>query len=402
MSKNNMSDNQTPDAEKNGALTQLHSPFGDFELQRRPATPNQPLQAWDAADDYLLAQFAQLHLAQATVLVINDLFGALAIALSAAGHRVYSWGDSSNAHFALAENCRRNNVDNNVTPLPATAALDAHPSLPKRFDAVLWRIPKSLALLQQQIAQLQPVVDHNTAIWVGGMIKHLPEQSVELLRPLGRVDILHAQKKARLFSVTPQTNLPTPPPPIDKLLTIADYELQLGGAANVFARDKFDIGARFFIEQLHKLPVGQRIADLGCGNGVLGLMAKRLQPGAAIYFFDESYQAVASAAENYRRNIDPALLPASHCYFDDCLSHYDGQPFDIILCNPPFHQSHATGDQIAWRMFTQSKNHLRSGGELWIVGNRHLQYHDKLKRMFGNCRQIAANPKFVVLAAQKK
>jgi 16S rRNA G1207 methylase RsmC len=389
----------------------LNSPFGSFALQRRPPTPNQPLQAWDATDEYLLAQFAKSRPAPASVLVINDLFGALAIPLSANNYAIYSWSDSSNAHLALAENCALNGLANNVTLLPASVAPTTCPWLPPRYDVVLWRIPKSLALFQQQIAQLQSSVDEDTLIVAGGMIKHLPEQSIELLRQLGRVDILHAQKKARLFTVTAETNLPAPPLPANKLLSITDYDLQLGGLANVFARDKFDIGARFFIEQLSKLPMtqwplsklpaSQRIADLGCGNGVLGIMAKRLQPSAEVYFFDESYQAVASAADNYRRNIDEALpIPAQfHC--DDCLSHYRGQPFDTILCNPPFHQNHAVGDQIAWRMFTHSKNHLRNGGELWIVGNRHLQYHIKLQRIFGNCRQIAANPKFVILAATK-
>ncbi|HSB97096.1 MAG TPA: class I SAM-dependent methyltransferase, partial [Spongiibacteraceae bacterium] len=223
---------------------------------------------------------------------------------------------------------------------------------------------------------------------------------------LGRVDILHARKKARLFKISPRPGLAaalsTPLiAPTLKYLEIAEYALQLGGGANVFARDKLDIGARFFIEQFAKLPAAQNIADLGCGNGILGIMAKRLQPAAAISFIDESYQAVEAAADNYRRNIDAALAPPATFHFDDGLSHYSGKPFDLILCNPPFHQNHATGDQVAWRMFTQSKNHLGPGGELWIVGNRHLDYALKLKRVFGNCRQIAAHPKFVVLAAKK-
>jgi 16S rRNA G1207 methylase RsmC len=60
------------------------------------------------------------------------------------------------------------------------------------------------------------------------------------------------------------------------------------------------------------------------------------------------------------------------------------------------------GDQIAWEMFQQSLQHLETNGELWVVGNRHLAYHNKLKRLFGNCKTIASNKKFVVLAAQKK
>jgi 16S rRNA (guanine1207-N2)-methyltransferase len=53
-------------------------------------------------------------------------------------------------------------------------------------------------------------------------------------------------------------------------------------------------------------------------------------------------------------------------------------------------------------MFTGSRAALRPGGELWVVGNRHLGYHVKLKRVFGNCDVVASNPKFVVLRAVRR
>ncbi|MNP23795.1 Ribosomal RNA large subunit methyltransferase G [compost metagenome] len=59
------------------------------------------------------------------------------------------------------------------------------------------------------------------------------------------------------------------------------------------------------------------------------------------------------------------------------------------------------GDFLAWRMFQQAQRALVPGGQLWIVGNRHLGYHAKLKRLFRGVEQVAANPKFVVLKASK-
>ncbi|MNC58158.1 Ribosomal RNA large subunit methyltransferase G [compost metagenome] len=52
-------------------------------------------------------------------------------------------------------------------------------------------------------------------------------------------------------------------------------------------------------------------------------------------------------------------------------------------------------------MFKQAHAALRHGGELWIVGNRHLGYHTKLKRLFREVEQVAATPKFVILKARK-
>ena len=72
---------------------------------------------------------------------------------------------------------------------------------------------------------------------------------------------------------------------------------------------------------------------------------------------------------------------------------------DRVVNNPPFHENHAICDAIASQMFTESRDVLRRGGELWVVGNRHLAYHAKLNRLFGNCDMVAGNGKFVVLRA---
>ena len=50
-------------------------------------------------------------------------------------------------------------------------------------------------------------------------------------------------------------------------------------------------------------------------------------------------------------------------------------------------------------MFQQARAALVAGGELWVVGNRHLAYHIKLKRLFSEVHQLAATAKFVILRA---
>ncbi|EPJ35110.1 putative Ribosomal RNA large subunit methyltransferase G [Streptomyces afghaniensis 772] len=53
-------------------------------------------------------------------------------------------------------------------------------------------------------------------------------------------------------------------------------------------------------------------------------------------------------------------------------------------------------------MFSGARRALRPGGELWVIGNRHLGYHVKLRKLFGNSRLVASDPKFVVLKAVKR
>ena len=108
--------------------------------------------------------------------------------------------------------------------------------------------------------------------------------------------------------------------------------------------------------------------------------------------------AVQSAQENWQQALDkrPVVI-----YAGDGLGAEQPESLDIVLCNPPFHQQQVVGDFLARRMFQQSYRALKKGGELWIVGNRHLGYHITLKRMFRNVEQIAANAKFVIFKAIK-
>jgi 23S rRNA (guanine1835-N2)-methyltransferase len=81
------------------------------------------------------------------------------------------------------------------------------------------------------------------------------------------------------------------------------------------------------------------------------------------------------------------------------LEDFESASADLILCNPPFHQQNTVGDQIAISLFKQSRKVLRKGGELWVIGNRHLNYHVTLNRLFGKHSVVAANAKFVILRA---
>ena len=114
----------------------------------------------------------------------------------------------------------------------------------------------------------------------------------------------------------------------------------------------------------------------------------------------ESYMAVASAQHNWQALFEdrrPARFEVG-----DCLGPVPAESVNLILCNPPFHQHIAMGDATAWRMFTEARRVLRSGGELLVVGNRHLAYHAKLRRLFGHCEVVDSDRKFVVLRSRQR
>ncbi|WP_085632314.1 class I SAM-dependent methyltransferase [Pseudomonas sp. R16(2017)] len=371
----------------------LDTPFSSLDLIRQPEQQNEPLQAFDAADEYLLNHLAEQQPAADTrVLVLNDSFGALAISL-AGKVNVSSSGDSFLAFQGLEKNLTRNGL-----PFDAVRGIAASEPLTGPFDRVLIRVPKTLALLEEQLIRLQGQLAPGAQVVAAAMIKHLPRAAGDLLeRYIGPVQASLAVKKARLLIATPEARTAaTSPYPTSYRLE--EPAIELLNHANVFCRDGLDIGTRAFLPHLPKNLGGARVADLGCGNGVLAIASALQNPDAHYTLVDESFMAVQSARENWRAALGERDVTVRAA---DGLAGQPAQSLDVVLCNPPFHQQQVVGDFLAWRMFQQAREALVTGGALYIVGNRHLGYHAKLARLFRGVEQVAATPKFVILKARK-
>jgi 16S rRNA (guanine1207-N2)-methyltransferase len=371
----------------------LDSPFAQLDLIRQPEQSDDPLQAFDAADEYLLNHVAEQGLTlQTRVLILNDSFGALAVSL-APHAAVFSSTDSFLGVQALGKNLVRNGQSFDAVPvIPASQPLEG------MFDWVLIRVPKTLALLEEQLIRLQGKLAPGARVVAAGMVKHLPRSAGDLLEEyVGPVQASLAVKKARLLFATPEEK-PVQPSPFPTRYTLDEPKIELVNHANVFCRDGLDIGTRAFLPFLPKNLGNARVADLGCGNGVLAIASALANPEAQYTLIDESYMAVQSAEENWRAALGEreAMIVAG-----DGLAALEPDSLDVVLCNPPFHQQQVVGDFLAWRMFQQARAALVTGGALYIVGNRHLGYHSKLARLFRGVEQVGATPKFVILKARK-
>ncbi|MDH5359138.1 MAG: methyltransferase [Gammaproteobacteria bacterium] len=375
----------------------LQSPLGSFELARYPLQANEPLRAWDAADEYLLQQFTEQYsdAFSGRLLILNDGFGALSVALSE--YAPVMCTDSWLAHQGCLVNLQHNGLaEQNVTILNSLQPPQGE------FDLVLIKLPKSQAMLEHQLHGLRAHLKKDAVIIAAGMAKVIHTSTLKLFeRILGPTKTSLAKKKARLIFCQQDPALEPGESPYPKhyLLEIGDTEYTITNHANVFSRESLDIGTRFFLENM---PEGeyQSIVDLGCGNGILGLVAAMQNPQARLSFIDESYMAVASAEENFQRVFED--IRQAEFIVSDCMSSVATASADLTLLNPPFHQQHAVGDHVAWQMFNDAKRVLRQHGELWVIGNRHLAYHVKLKHLFGNCQTMASNKKFVLLKTKKR
>ncbi len=383
--------------------TLMQTGNASFQLRRFPLRKNETLRAWEAADTYLLDYLAENDLPQKGngLLIVNDAFGGLSIPLNHYNPVVMT--DSYLSMQGIEVNADANDIDEDAISI-VNSMETADSIFDSGADIVLIKVPKSLAMLEDQLHRIRPALKSSSIIIAAGMTKNIHLSTMALFEKiLGPTKTSLARKKSRLIfcefneQLKPADN---PYPGSYKLpYQLDDVEIEVTNHAAVFSQDRLDVGARFFIENLPVSEAYKTIVDLGCGNGVIGLLAAIKNPAAKLLFCDESYMAVESSIHNFMSVFDDTR--EAEFLQTDCLQGIAEESISLILCNPPFHQDNAINDNVAWQMFTESLQALEEKGELWVIGNRHLAYHAKLKRIFGNCEIIASNKKFVIHKAIK-
>lgn len=361
-------------------------------LNRYPVRSNETLQAWDAADEYLINHSETLELCkERPILVLNDSFGALATWFATKAP-VVSVTDSYIARQASLANLEQNQQ-------AGVTFSDCLSPLPENAQLVLFKLPKNNRLLIWQLQQLCHALPKDCVVVAAAKAKDIHSSTLKLFEQyLGQTTTSLAVKKARLVFCQPDTSLqqamPTP-----KQWDVPEHDLKISNHANVFSSDSLDIGARLLLQYVPQDPALKQVIDLGCGNGVIGIKAAKLNPQAQVTSVDESYMAAQSCRDNVILN----GLPESQftVQVNNCLDGFEAGSADLVLCNPPFHQINTITDHIAWQMFTDAKRVLRSGQRLIVIGNRQLGYKAKLKRLFNQVELLGQNNKFVVLVATK-
>lgn len=397
-------------------------PFLDrYGIERIPATTDATLRGWDAADAYLVTWLAGGDDGgpdfpappgldpDRELLVVGDRFGALACGLVgepvASGGTVRVVSDSPLALDALGANLLRNGLDRSrVLPTPDS-------SWPERVERaqgaappalVLLKVPRTLAYLEDLLVRIRTWATEGVVVVGAGMTRHVHTSTLDAFeRIVGPTVTSHARSKARLIHARAEPR-ELPRRPVEEW---TEFGVATWNRPNVFSSGGLDAGTRLLLESFERgfgssdESAPARIADVGCGNGILGVWLARRFPEASIHLTDASFQAVESARETVARNLDAGR--DVEFLATDALTGIPDGTVDFAVSNPPFHAQGAKGDDTAFRIFTDARRALRSGGRLRVVGNRHLGYHATLARVFGNSEVIASDPKFVVVESRR-
>ena len=160
----------------------------------------------------------------------------------------------------------------------------------------------------------------------------------------------------------------------------------------LFSPEHVDRGTLAMLSHV-KIASGMRIMDLGCGCGVVGIVAAKIAGEENVFMSDADPMAVETARRNAERN---GVGGVQVCVSDGFQS-VDASGFDLILSNPPYQ----TDFSVAKGFIEKGFNRLKIGGKLYMVTKRRAWYKNKMISVFGGV-EIRETDGYYVFIAERR
>ncbi len=183
------------------------------------------------------------------------------------------------------------------------------------------------------------------------------------------------------------------------VIEAGERTLELTTRHGLFSARAIDEGTALLLRQLDDLSPLQRVLDLGCGYGAIGLSLAARWPTSQVDMVDTDIRAVEAAADNIKRN---RLDNASATLSDGIREiQANAATYDLVVSNLPAQAGNDAIDQL----LLDAYDALKDGGSLALVAvnglRRYLQR--RLADIFGKgqVRKVHQGPRHTVLEAAK-
>ncbi len=161
----------------------------------------------------------------------------------------------------------------------------------------------------------------------------------------------------------------------------------------LFAWDRIDAGSQKLVDHL-PADLSGHAADLGAGFGFLADAAfKRCPKLTHIDLYEAEQRALDLARENLAGYGDRVQF-----HWADVTRGVTGE-YDVIISNPPFHVDREDRSDIGQAFIRAAAGALKSGGQLFMVANRHLPYEQTLKAAFKSVKMLADTGGYKIIQA---
>ncbi len=163
----------------------------------------------------------------------------------------------------------------------------------------------------------------------------------------------------------------------------------------LFSPKRMDVGSKLLLKRV-KVNKTDKVLDLGCGYGALGVTLAGLVSEGSVLMVDKDFVAVEYANKNVELN----GLKNAEAKLSNMLESIDeDKKFDLIVSNLPAKVS----KEMYWIMFEDIEKHLELNGRVYLVIIKGLKKFIKrtLKEKFGNCKRVAYNNNYILYMAEK-
>ncbi len=173
---------------------------------------------------------------------------------------------------------------------------------------------------------------------------------------------------------------------------IDEHQLSFVTAESLFSPRWIDKGTRAMLSQV-QFSKDDVVLDLGCGYGIVGILAAKHMDPSRVWLIDVDPVAVDLSRENARRN----HVEGVNVLLSDGFASLDASGFSLILSNPPYQVDFSVPKHFIEKGF----NRLRMGGRLYMVTKRRLWYKNKLIAVFGGVQILEVGEYHVFCAVRK-
>lgn len=177
---------------------------------------------------------------------------------------------------------------------------------------------------------------------------------------------------------------------------IAENKFTFISDNGVFSKKHIDIATSFMLKTIYNEIQGE-ILDVGCGYGVIGITLAKNPKVKMVTMLDINHRALELAKKNAEKNrVDSKIKIIESDGFENV-----SEKYDAIITNPPIR----AGKAVIYKMYEDAKEHLNSGGALYIVINKKHGAPSTitfLHNLFGNCEVLDKKTGFNVIRCIKE
>ena len=250
------------------------------------------------------------------------------------------------------------------------------------FDVVATHLPRGKVVARQFIAEAAAVLKPGGRLYLAGHkragIKPFVAYAQEVF---GNGQVLAFKKGYRVAVCVKGEGTTVPQTGYHQW---HEFSAEAGGQSHcyiskpgVFSWDKLDAGTRVLVETM-KIRADDTALDLGCGYGIIGLVAAEKAHQGRVYLADSSVVAVEAA----RRTLALNSVTNAEVHLSDGVADVDNIRFDVVVTNPPFHQERQTDYNVAHQFIRDAARVLQRRGRLYVVANRFIRYERQMSEHF--------------------